>query len=381
MNHMSAAAFSLAMSACAAVSFAQSLDECPAEKYKDCSAFRTSRTIQEYTPVMDSHISGYTRSKGSWKIFVGYGPPETCAKVSLTVDMGPLDVDRTYDRAFHRGGGVISDSGPFMHRMGEVESGLRILVSSCRVPDPASRELGAEAEERQELEDERERLALEAERERLALEVEREQQVLEEERERVVMEAERQRREEEARLAQIRRAREEERERQRLALERQRQEERRARKRVAELQREQERERMEEEESARRRTANAWAVAGILTGITAGIADGLAQRNGGGRPGTAFLEALAGMGNSTGMDSGETGGGSCAQAQRRIEQKLSSQNLSEGGMGICGTARHYARTLQDVRRELASAGCPTHALRAYDQAIAQVNQTARASCN
>ena len=326
---------------------------------------------------MDNHLSGFTRSKGSWKVFVGYGPPEACAKVSLTMDMGPLDVDRTYERVFRRGGGVISDSGSFMHRMGEVESGLRILTGSCRVPDPASRELDAEAEERQKLEDEREHLALEAERERFALEEERERQELEAERERVAMEADRQRREEEARLAQIRRARQQERERQRLALERQRQEEQRTRMRLAERQREQERERLEEEQDARRRTADAWAIAGFLTGI----ADGLAQRNGSGSPGTAVLEALAGLEDASSMDDGGTASGSCAQVQRRIERKLSSQNLFVRGMGMCESVRHYVRMLQDVRRELANGGCPAHALREYDRAIAQATQTARASCN
>ena len=77
---------------------------------------------------------------------------------------------------------------------------------------------------------------------------------------------------------------------------------------------------------------------------------------------------------------GGTFGGSCADAQRRAEQRLrTAQSRSVSGM--CDTARHYVSTLQSVRRELASGGCPAHALRGYDQAITQAGQTARASCN
>ena len=252
---------SLALIAHATVSSAESLDECWAEKYKNCSAFRTSRTIEEHTPIIDNHMFGFTRSKGRWKIVVAYGPQETCAKVSLNLDMGPLDVDRRYDHVFNRGGGVISDSGSFMHRMGDVESGLRVVNLSCRVPDPESQKIDAEAQDRRALEEEREHLALEEEREHLALEEERERLALEEER----------RTEEELRLAQARRARDEERQRQRLDEERRRWEEqwaaleqaaaeRRARERLAELQRERARESLEEQQRAQRRASSLHAV-------------------------------------------------------------------------------------------------------------------------
>ena len=150
------------------------------------------------------------RSKGKWTITVGYGPEEKCAIVSLFVDMGPLDFDREYERVFMNGGGAISDSGTFIHKIDDVESALRIHNSTCRVPAPESQKSDAESKERQALEEERERLALEEEREHLALEEERERLALEEERERLALEEERERLAEEHRLA-------EERESQRLA--------------------------------------------------------------------------------------------------------------------------------------------------------------------
>ena len=183
MNRMSVIAFAFAVPANPADSFAQSLDECPAKRYKECPAFRTSRTIQVHSTV-GGQISGYTRSKGKWEIVVGYGPPETCAKVSLFLGMGPLDGDRRYDHVFHRGGGVISDSGSFMHQVDEVETGLRIHNATCRIPDSESARLEADPDERQALEDQREHLALEEERERLALEAEQERLALEAERQR-----------------------------------------------------------------------------------------------------------------------------------------------------------------------------------------------------
>ena len=381
MNHASTVVLLLAVLTPVAASSAEIVDQCPADKYKDCSVFRTSRTIEDYASIIDSQ--GFARSKGSWKIRVDYRPPETCAKVSLTMDVGPFDGNRQYDQVFHRGGGVISDSGYFLHETGDVESGLRILTSSCRVPDSDSNKLDADAEERRELEEERERLALEEERERLAIEEERERMGLAAELERLAMEVEKQRREEEeARLAQARSAQEKERERQRLAQERQRLEAQRIDRRLAELERAAERKRLEEE-GARKRKANTWAAVGILSGIV----DGLAQRDGGGRPGTELLESLIRLDGATSMDSnGSPAGGSpasvgsCAQAQRRAEQIVrAAQNQSFGGM--CGTARHYVSTLQAVRRELASGGCPAHTLGAYDRAIAEARQTASASCN
>ena len=388
MKPATAVVFSLVVFASSTVSRAESVEACPADKYKPCTSFRTSRAIQDHTPIIESHTSGFARSKGSWKVFVGYGPSETCAKVSLTMDMGPVDVDRTYDRVFHRGGGVIGDSGSFMHKLGDVESGLRILTSSCRVPDGGSRRLDADAEERRELERARERLALQEERERLALEEQRERLELESERDRVAVETAREKRNQEARLAQIRRAREAEREQQRLALEANRRDEAQARMRRAELERARERERLAEQQRALEQADDLRAVAGFLGGLSAGLAELNRGGSAGTAAGTAVSETLRKLGTSTdsptdwSAGSSATVGDDCTQAQRRAEQRLRvAQNQSVGGMGICDTARHYVSTLQAVRGALASGGCPAHALRQYDQAIAQARQTAFASCS
>ncbi len=391
----------LAVTSLTGISFAQSIDECHAERYKSCSAFRTSRAIEEHSPVIDNHLAGFTRSTGSWKITVGYGPPETCAKVSVMLGLGPLDVPRKYERVFHSGGGVISDSGSFMHQMGEVESGLKILTSHCRVPDPETRKADAETQKAHQLDEERERLAMEEERERLELEAERE---------RLAGQDERQRLKEELRLAQEQQAREEERKRQRLAQEQRRRDQQRQRRRLAQQQRKAKRQkpeksstqrmldellsdyeaairrahRREQEQREQLSRDNTAAVMGFLTGL----AGGASEMNRSGNAGMAALQGLAdGLEASSRMElaglSGDGGavGGSCEQAQRRIEQKLASQSPTVSRMGMCDGARYYVRMLQDVRQELASGGCPAHAISTYDQTIAQARQTARASCN
>ena len=172
-------------SACAAAT----LDECPAKKYKPCASFTTSRTINEHTPLIDA-ATEFTRSKGMWTIHVSYGPPEKCAKVSVALDVGPFDSNRDYKRVFRNGTGTISESGTFMHRTDDVEKGLRILTTSCRVPDDESERLEDAEQERREWEAERERLEWEAERERLAREAQaHERLALEAERERQAREA------------------------------------------------------------------------------------------------------------------------------------------------------------------------------------------------
>ena len=323
------------------------LDECAAEKYKPCSVFRASRTIVGHTPIIDSHIAGYTRSKGSWQVRIYYRPPEQCAKVSLTVDMGGVDAHRTYDYVFDRGSGVFNDSGFFLHEKDDVESGLRILTRSCRVPDSKSEGFDADAQERMELEEEWERLDLEEEWKRLALE---------EERQRI-----------EERAARLAREQERRQERQRLA---------RGRERLR-LKRERERERLkEEEEEEEDKTVKRAANMNILAGILSGIATGLSQDSGGGQSGRALLDALGRLDRTAGMDSS----GSCGRAQRRAERILrTARNRSVTGM--CSTARHYVNTLESVRRALATGDCPAHALRMYDATISQARKTARASCN
>ena len=397
MNYAPAVVLMIAASASATGLYAaETIDECPAEKYKQCASFNTSRTIEEHTPLMENSIAGFIRSKGSWKISVGYGPAETCAKVSLWVDMGPLDIIRTYERVFRNGRGVISDSGSFLHLSDDVESALRIMTSSCRVPDePDPERLDAEAREREELEAERERLALEEERERLARGAEEsERLVLAEERERLALEAERQRQEEVRSLTQAQRAREQEWERQWLARERQRRqriEEERERTRLAELQHEHEQQRERERLNEQRAREEADAVyssasQGIMAGVSAllrGEAPDVAIFRGG----STFLLDLAGMENAASIVSelnagvGGSFGATCDRAQRRVEDMLAERTRSGQGMGMCDSHRYFLRTMQDARRELASGGCPAHALSEYDRTIAQASQSARTTCN
>ena len=400
MNHARTVVLILTASASAAVYSAAVVDECPAEKYKQCVTFNTSRSIGDHTPLMENSLAGFIRSKGSWTLHVGYGPSATCAKVSLTVDMGPTDVHRTYERVFRNGKGVISDTGSFVHLVDDVESALQIMTSSCRIPDELDPErLDAEAQERRELEEERERLALQEERERLALEEERERVALEAERKRLALEAERKRlaleaerrrQEEERRLAQAQRAREQERERQRLARERQRMEEQRERMRLAELQRERERERLDEQR-AFEEAEKLHSVVSFLGGVRAGL-DSLNRGEGGAiailRSGSAYARGLSSMENAASIARGSNPvvvgsfGGSCDQAQRRAEEMIAARTRSiSNDMGMCSSARYFLRTMQDVRRELASGGCPAYALEEYDRTISQASQNVRASCD
>lgn len=130
------AGMTLVLMACAGTSLsAMRVDECVAERYKRCPFFETRRTIADHNPITRVPIEGYVRSEGSWRISVAYGPPETCARVKVLLDKGPLDAVRTYERVFTEGGGVISESGSFMHKAGDAESGLKIQFASCRIPD------------------------------------------------------------------------------------------------------------------------------------------------------------------------------------------------------------------------------------------------------
>ena len=122
MRHVSAVGLIIALSALSTGASAATVDYCPADNYMDCPNFTASRSITEHTQIMDNRVSGFARSTGSWKIAVGYGPPESCAKISVSVDMGPFDGYRTYERSLRGGGGEITDSGPFMHGIESVES-------------------------------------------------------------------------------------------------------------------------------------------------------------------------------------------------------------------------------------------------------------------
>ena len=106
---------------------------CDARTYKRCSSFLASvaPSVERSRRV----LGGYSRSKGSWTITVGYEPAESCAIVKLLVDRGPLEPYGQYERVLIGGGGTISDGGEFVHKTGELESALGIDSKSCFVPD------------------------------------------------------------------------------------------------------------------------------------------------------------------------------------------------------------------------------------------------------
>ena len=388
MNHARTVVLMLAVSASAAGYSATVLDECPAEKYKPCASFTTSRTVEEHTPLAENSLGGFVRSKGRWTIHVGYGPSETCAKVTLTVDMGPLDFHRTYERVFRNGRGVIGDRGSFLHPVDDVESALRVLTSRCRVPDTAnSGGLDEKGEDREEWESERERLASEekrerqaleaerlrleweAERERLALEEARERQALEAERLRLEWESERERQDEQRRLAQ---AREKERERQKLARERQRTDEalaqqQRERERTAQLLREQEQPNTAAHESA---------LGSIITGLGLGALVGSAITG----DDEVFDAAASLLSQSVGStyvpsDSYSSAGSGCEQIGLRMAQGL--ERLNNSNTGLCAMYRGTAQVYRQTRNELTAAGCP---MAGFDEAIRQAEAGARGAC-
>ena len=386
MNKARTAILVLAAWASSSACAAATLDECPAKKYKPCASFTTSRTINEHTPLIDSAI-GFTRSKGNWTIHVSYGPPEKCAKVFVALDVGPLDSHRDYKRVFRSGTGTISESGTFMHRTDDVEKGLRIATTSCRVPDDESKRLDDDEQERREWEAERERLEWEAERDRLALEAERERQALEAERQRLVQEAQRKRREAERqrlaqeadrkrreaqrRLAQAKNEREQEQERQRLARERERL---RAEAQYAELAR---MERQSMEMLRRKEQEDAVSTGDILSGIATGLGIGAlvgAAVSGDEEVFDAASQLLSSV--AGGYSSGGVGGSSCEQIGLRMAEGLERLSNSNSG-SMCAIYRGIARIYRQTRSELTAAGCP---MAGFDEAIRQSEAGARTVC-
>ena len=379
MNKARTAILVLAAWASSLACAAAALDECPARKYKPCASFTTSRTINEHTPLIDA-ATGFTRSKGSWTIHVSYGPPEKCAKVTVALDVGPLDFHLDYKRVFRNGTGTISESGTFMHRSDDVEEGLRIATTSCRVPDDESERLGDDEQERREWEAERERFEWQAERERLAREAlkaehrhlvqEAQRNRQEAERQRLVQEADRKRREAQRSLAQTKREREQERERQRLARE---QERIRQEAEAAELAR---MERQYMEMQRRKEQEDAVSTGDILSGIATGL--GIAVLVDAAVSGdeevfgaaSQLLSSVAG-----GYSSGSTGGSSCEQIGLRMYQGL--ERLSNSNSGMCAIYRGTARIYRQTRSELTAAGCP---MAGFDEAIRQAEAGARGAC-
>lgn len=371
----------LAVAAASPPAYAVSeIDSCPAERYQPCSFFAASVALGENEQLIDNHIAGFTRSKGSWTISVRYQPETQCAKVNIFVDMGPIDSFGEYKEDLRNGMGEISDSGTFMHKIDNLESALRIVSSSCRTPYQAASKPDTAASDDETLDgEERGRLALE---ERRALEEERERLAFEEERNRLALEAaQKRRRINEARERERRRAEQErshrlaeqqrERERRRAAQERATQlaEQQRERERIARLQRERE-----------EATAQGSALNTIITGFGLGALVGSAI-TGDDEVFDAASRLLSQSAGSTYVPShsDSSGGSGCEQIGKRLARNLESLS---GSSSMCTIYSGTARAYSQARNELAATGCASsQELADLDEAIAQARSGARSVCN
>ena len=351
---------------------ASEVDSCPAERYEPCSFFTASVALGEHQQIIDNHVAGFTRSKGSWTISVRYQPETQCAKVKIFVDMGPIDSLGEYKRDLRNGVGEMSDTGTFMHKIDNVESALRILSSSCRTPYQGGSKPDTAAGDDEMLdEEERERLALDKERERLALEQERERLALE--RERLALEQEleavqKRRRAEQERARQLA-EQQRERERRREEQERAHQlaEQQRERERIAQLQREQ-----EYAEAA----AQGSALNSIITGFGLGPLVGSAITGDDEVFDAAASLLSQGVGSTyVPSDSYSSGGSACEQIGLRMAQGL--ERVYNSNTGMCALYRGTAQVYRQTRSELTAAGCP---MAGFDEAIRQAEAGARGSC-
>lgn len=107
---------------------------CDARVFQPCPSFLAKVEVKKHTTLSESKSFGYTRSEGAWTVHVDYQPVEECAKVSLFVNIGPLEFDRIYKRTFVNGGGTIDDSGVFMYKIGQLDTALRVASASCFMP-------------------------------------------------------------------------------------------------------------------------------------------------------------------------------------------------------------------------------------------------------
>ena len=185
---------------------------CEGERYIPCSSFLTSVQVGQHEQI--ANLGGFTRSKGTWTVDVRYQPAESCARVKLFVDMGPLDFYRVYERVLTDGGGTISDGGTFVHRSDDLESALGVDSSNCHVPADRKRPQGHGGGTRGALDSELARQATELGVQLHAGVPDEPQDDLAKQLERLTLN-EQQARQEEERLAQERQRREAEQERQR----------------------------------------------------------------------------------------------------------------------------------------------------------------------
>ena len=347
---------------------APELDQCPAKQYKRCSSFLTNVEIGEHEPIIDNHLAGFTRSKGTWKISVRYQPETQCAKVNILLNMGPIDSLRQYKETFRNGRGVISDSGPFMHKIDDLETALQIPHSTCHVPDqpPSKREAQAEGEMPK---DEQERLTLEETRKRLAAEKEREQWDLEKEREKLALERERMALERETSPARERDRLAQAQKRHRAQTDQQRMHAwfKRQQKRLDEIQTQEE---LEKEREKRRNEEQAGTDA-MMTGLALGVIGGVL--------GALTDESSRSLNFNPGAFSG--GGTGCEQIGERLARNLEKVNAVHGN-SMCGMGRGMAQALTQARNDLVAMNCASsQELAEMDRSIREAQATAQVSCS
>ena len=353
---------------------ASEVDECYAEKYTTCSSFTTRIKIAEHHPIISNPLAGFIRSKGQWKITVRYEPVTSCAKIFFYLDMGPLDSLREYKRVFHDGGGVINDSGTFVHKTADAEKALQTVHSTCYVPDSKSEIQNAKSQESEALKIERE-----------ALELERERNKMEENREQLALEKKRSMLEEELRATQEKQKLDRQRALQSARDKNQSEHERRKLEeeikfreyteelvrlgkieKQQELQRYQEEQRREQERQEHLEYDNSTMLEAFMTGIAVGLIDSVSDM------------LVNEFGGST--MSGEysaSGGTHCEQIGERLARDLEMAGSNHIG-SMCNSARGMAQALIRARNDLAATNCASNwELEDWDRSIREAQATAK----
>ena len=235
-----------------------------------------------------------------------------------------------------------------------------------------------------------------APREERELEDERERQELEEDRDSLALKDERRRLEAELAMADEQRRIERENERLRLLAEQREADRRRLareeQERLARQQRELELQGLElrQREIEQRRLARQQRKQDgfrAMMGFMSGVAGGLAELGRSGNPGRAALQGYVdALKSGSGVNTGGSGhaprtsGGSCEQAQRRVERRLASRNMPDQG-SICGNYRAHLGMLRSVKRELSNGGCSRSELSEFDRGIAETRRAVQSACN
>ena len=335
---------------------------CDAKAYKKCPNFSVSLTKGNISEV-GGNFMGYVRSKGDWTINVRYEPRESCAKISLLVDMGPLDFYRDYKRVFTGGAGTISDSGTFVHETGNIDSALGIDSSSCRMPkeDESSKRTQQQQQEFDESLDARQDdggeteggLGSEFEQQLLAMEQQTARWEQEELERRRLEQQEQASRDSESLIHTFVKDINKD-----LArLKRQVEDEQRAKRQRQQAQRQQQQ-------------ASGSGLDTFLQGMVMG-ANVFNSIKGGGRRFATTPSWSSG---------GGTGSSKCERAQHRIARQLESQSY-QTGRGQCLDVKSYLRMLQTAKSGLANAGCSRAEVNQFDPQIRWSKQTLNKVCN